>query len=125
MNSQRQGNNGFFFSLAGFVSPEHERSAVQSRVVLAGPLERRVMAAAAASHLNLDALREVLECPICMESFTEECPLDPPPPYEAVVSQADQQQVLPMEFLFGTLMASRKNSCREQGGRGTMSCRCL
>lgn len=30
------------------------------------------MAAAAASHLNLDALREVLECPICMESFTEE-----------------------------------------------------
>ncbi|XP_038189082.1 E3 ubiquitin-protein ligase TRIM32 [Arvicola amphibius] len=29
-------------------------------------------AAAAASHLNLDALREVLECPICMESFTEE-----------------------------------------------------
>nr|5FEY_A Chain A, E3 ubiquitin-protein ligase TRIM32 [Homo sapiens]5FEY_B Chain B, E3 ubiquitin-protein ligase TRIM32 [Homo sapiens] len=24
------------------------------------------------SHLNLDALREVLECPICMESFTEE-----------------------------------------------------
>uniref|UniRef100_A0A8D2DUP6 RING-type E3 ubiquitin transferase n=1 Tax=Sciurus vulgaris TaxID=55149 RepID=A0A8D2DUP6_SCIVU len=30
------------------------------------------MASAAASHLNLDALREVLECPICMESFTEE-----------------------------------------------------
>lgn len=53
------------------------------------------------------------------------CPLDPPPPYEAVVSQTDQQQVLSVEFLFGTLMASRKNSCREQGGRGTMSCRCL
>ncbi|XP_038600744.1 E3 ubiquitin-protein ligase TRIM32 [Tachyglossus aculeatus] len=30
------------------------------------------MAAAAASPLNLEALREVLECPICMESFTEE-----------------------------------------------------
>ncbi|XP_077691967.1 E3 ubiquitin-protein ligase TRIM32 isoform X2 [Eretmochelys imbricata] len=27
---------------------------------------------AAASHLNSDALREVLECPICMESFTED-----------------------------------------------------
>ncbi|XP_072487850.1 E3 ubiquitin-protein ligase TRIM32 [Notamacropus eugenii] len=27
---------------------------------------------ATASHLNLDALREVLECPICLESFTEE-----------------------------------------------------
>ncbi|KAM6117670.1 E3 ubiquitin-protein ligase TRIM32 isoform 2-T3 [Phoenicopterus ruber ruber] len=29
-------------------------------------------AMAAAPHLNSDALREVLECPICMESFTEE-----------------------------------------------------
>ncbi|XP_053137778.1 E3 ubiquitin-protein ligase TRIM32 [Hemicordylus capensis] len=28
--------------------------------------------AAAAPHLNSDALREVLECPICMECFTEE-----------------------------------------------------
>nr|XP_028570440.1 E3 ubiquitin-protein ligase TRIM32 [Podarcis muralis] len=27
---------------------------------------------AAAPHLNVDALREVLECPICMECFTEE-----------------------------------------------------
>lgn len=26
------------------------------------------------------------------------CPLDPPPPYEAVVSQTDQQQVLPLRF---------------------------
>lgn len=47
------------------------------------------------------------------------CPLDPPPPYEAVVSQTDQQQVLSIEFLFGTLTASRKSSPTESGvGKG-------
>uniref|UniRef100_A0A8C4U930 E3 ubiquitin-protein ligase TRIM32 n=1 Tax=Falco tinnunculus TaxID=100819 RepID=A0A8C4U930_FALTI len=35
-------------------------------------LELPWKAMAAAPHLNSDALREVLECPICMESFTEE-----------------------------------------------------
>uniref|UniRef100_A0A8C3BQS4 E3 ubiquitin-protein ligase TRIM32 n=1 Tax=Cairina moschata TaxID=8855 RepID=A0A8C3BQS4_CAIMO len=35
-------------------------------------LKVALKAMASAPHLNSDALREVLECPICMESFTEE-----------------------------------------------------
>lgn len=43
------------------------------------------------------------------------CPLDPPPPYEAVVNQVDQEQVLSIEFLSGMLTTSRAST--ENRGR--------
>lgn len=44
------------------------------------------------------------------------CPLDPPPPYEAVVSQMDQEQVLFRVSAFCTLTASRpRGSLRGDG----------
>lgn len=50
------------------------------------------------------------------------CPLDPPPPYEAVMSQMDEEQVLSVEFLFDTLTASTQISTlhTEQGGDGAL-----
>lgn len=44
------------------------------------------------------------------------CPLDPPPPYEAVVNETDREQVLSMQVRFGVLTASRKSQVgyREQ-----------
>ncbi|KAF3822464.1 hypothetical protein GH733_007838 [Mirounga leonina] len=49
-------------------------SAAGTYSLTGGPVKGSATATAiaAASHLNLDALREVLECPICVESFTDE-----------------------------------------------------
>lgn len=42
------------------------------------------------------------------------CPLDPPPPYEAVVSQVDQEQVLSRASLSRLLPTSRKHNTAQR-----------